>query len=200
MSFSLPLRFSITHFYGFVWVNYTTTILTRAALLALSKSIYHEIALNLKPGPHESRHFETAYYVTRIRVDRTWKLYNHIPVQVPLPSRSHSSRVLNHMYSGERFQKDKRCSLDERFHRFGVCERSSDIWKIRLKKYPDLCGGDRSCGLLWTINHYGGWNIFTNLLYFGSDRGTSSVKYSMTSKKMPYTTDLTLQSVRKILL
>ena len=28
-----------------------------AALLALSKSIYQEIALNLRPGPHESRHF-----------------------------------------------------------------------------------------------------------------------------------------------
>ena len=56
-SFLLPLSFSITHFYVFVWVNYTTTILTRAALLALSKSIYQEIALNLRPGPHESRHF-----------------------------------------------------------------------------------------------------------------------------------------------
>ena len=132
-SFSLPLPFSITHFYVFVWVNYTTTILTRAALLALSKSIYHEIALNLKPGPHESRHFETAYYVTRIRVDRTWKLYNHIPVRVPLKSRSHSRRILNHVHYGQRFQKDKRCSLGERFYRFGVCERSIRIWKIRLK-------------------------------------------------------------------
>ena len=56
-SFLLPLSFSITHFYVFVWVNYTTTILTTAALLALSKSIYQEIALNLRPGPHESRHF-----------------------------------------------------------------------------------------------------------------------------------------------
>ena len=152
----------------------------------MSKSIDQEIALNLRPGPHESRpFFETAYYVTRIRVDRTWKLYNHIPVRVPLPSRSHSRRVLNHMHYGERFQKDKRCSLGERFHRFVVCERYIRIWKIRLKKYPDLCGGGRSwiIGLLWTINHYDGWNIFTNLLHFGSDRRTSSLKYSMTSEK-----------------
>ena len=45
---------------------------------------------------------------------------NPIPVRVPLPSRSHSRRVLNHMHYGERFQKHKRCSLGERFHRFCV--------------------------------------------------------------------------------
>ena len=33
------------------------------------------------------------------------------------------------------------------------------------------------------FNHYGGWNIFTNLLYFGSDRLTNSLKYRMTSEK-----------------
>ena len=55
------------------------------------------------------------------------KIVDHIPVRVPLPSRSHSSRVLNHVHSGEPFQKDERCSLGERFHRSGVCERSIRI-------------------------------------------------------------------------